>query len=285
MTSYVYLMRDREHNAFKIGVSINPFMRSKHLPQEFDLAMSLQVPVIGWKAKKVESILHGLFRESAVTLPYSDGYTEWFDLGVWDDVLAFLRGQRRRLGIGEPEKIAVPVMQVSGQAARRIAREAREAEIRTRIIEENQAQLNRLQEWLADATAQAQVSILGMLDGVPAEGRIWKFNPRLYLAGEHDALSQWCRSARTFSFSMPRGSGFTLATTARVVDEWAYIEIFPPLVTMFDEVEPMPMETEPLLAPMTAVRKLLAHHLPKLTGADRAKLLELHELFEANFRA
>ncbi|MDK6257010.1 GIY-YIG nuclease family protein, partial [Escherichia coli] len=74
------MLIDASGERFKIGRSISPLMRIKQLPQEFDLAASRQVPVLGWRADKVENLLHGLFREQAVTMPPGAGYTEWFGI-------------------------------------------------------------------------------------------------------------------------------------------------------------------------------------------------------------
>ncbi|MBD1487595.1 GIY-YIG nuclease family protein [Xanthomonas citri pv. citri] len=54
----------------------------------------------GGYANKVERLLHYLFRDRAMAMPYGDGHTEWFAMDAWNEVLAFLAGQRARLGVG-----------------------------------------------------------------------------------------------------------------------------------------------------------------------------------------
>ncbi|MBD4045205.1 hypothetical protein GUH76_15825, partial [Xanthomonas citri pv. citri] len=79
---------------FKIGISSNPRKRSALLPQAIDLPRSLQIPMSGGYANKVERLLHYLFRDRAMAMPYGDGHTEWFAMDAWNEVLAFLAGQR-----------------------------------------------------------------------------------------------------------------------------------------------------------------------------------------------
>ncbi|MBD3968279.1 hypothetical protein GUH86_17835, partial [Xanthomonas citri pv. citri] len=110
---------------FKIGISSNPRKRSALLPQAIDLPRSLQIPMSGGYANKVERLLHYLFRDRAMAMPYGDGHTEWFAMDAWNEVLAFLAGQRARLGVGEPKPIPLRVR----RAALRLAPEWTPAEM------------------------------------------------------------------------------------------------------------------------------------------------------------
>ena len=56
--SYLYLLQNQSGDAFKIGVSLDPARRGAQLPQELNWGQSLQVPMRGGDAYKVESALH-----------------------------------------------------------------------------------------------------------------------------------------------------------------------------------------------------------------------------------
>ncbi|WP_454854041.1 GIY-YIG nuclease family protein [Rhizobium binxianense] len=106
----LYLLKSRDGEAFKIGVSLDPARRSAALPQAIDLSQSVQVNVTKGSAYKVEEVLHYLFRDRAKPMPFGAGYTEWFEIAAWPAVLDFLREHAERLGIGEPLPIPLPVL-------------------------------------------------------------------------------------------------------------------------------------------------------------------------------
>lgn len=60
---FLYLLKSRDGEAFKIGVSLDPARRSAALPQAIDLSQSVQVNVAKGSAYKVEKVLHYLFRD------------------------------------------------------------------------------------------------------------------------------------------------------------------------------------------------------------------------------
>ncbi|WP_036546465.1 GIY-YIG nuclease family protein, partial [Nitrincola lacisaponensis] len=160
---YVYLLQNKARDAFKIGVSLEPARRGAQLPQELDWDRSLQVPMQGGHAYKVESALHYLFADYSREMPTGDGYTEWFDIAAWSDVLAFLVEQRERLRIGEVEPVTFPLTRVrpalaevearrqakaDEQAAKRHAWEQRQAERHAKNAEWNSSQVERLENFL-----------------------------------------------------------------------------------------------------------------------------------------
>ncbi len=172
---YIYLLQNKARDAFKIGVSLEPARRGAQLPQELDWDRSLQVPMQGGHAYKVESALHYLFSAHSREMPTGDGYTEWFDIAAWSDVLAFLVEQRERLRIGEVEPVTFPLTRVrpalaevearrqakaDEQAAKRHAWEQRQAERHAKNAEWNSSQVERLENFLL------RVEDIGRLHGI-----------------------------------------------------------------------------------------------------------------------
>lgn len=157
---YLYLLRNKLGDAFKIGVSLEPARRGGQLPQELDWDRSLQVPMCGGHAYKVESALHYLFAAHSREMPIGDGYTEWFDIAVWSDVLAFLVEQRERLRIGEAEPVTFRQAKADEKAAKRHAREQRQAERHAKNAEWNSSQVERLENFLL------RVEDIGRLHGI-----------------------------------------------------------------------------------------------------------------------
>lgn len=99
--SYVYFLRGKNVPAFKIGVSCDPVKRIAALPQKIDIASSFMAPVVSGREHKAEQVLHYLFRDYSYKMEYADGYTEWFAIEVWREVLDFISSQKERLGLGE----------------------------------------------------------------------------------------------------------------------------------------------------------------------------------------
>lgn len=274
---YVYLLIDASGERFKIGRSISPLMRIKQLPQEFDLAASRQVPVLGWRADKVENLLHGLFREQAVTMPPGAGYTEWFGIEAWDAVLAFLADHRERLGIGEPEAIpSRPAL--SDWTAQRALTLEREAAQRASIIEHNRRELDRLREWLGALSERG--AIVGIVDAVPLpDSPGWSLDPCMYLVGADDDLGRWTETALDFSFEATKGQRCRVFNSYCVHDGIAELIIHPALLTM---PVPWPSENEMVSpnVPRNAVHTLLVEHRAS-APADRDRLMQLHAAFDA----
>lgn len=111
--NFVYLLRNKTGDAFKIGVSCDPQQRGAQLPQKLDWKKSLQVSMSGGNAYKVESMLHYLFREHSKNMPFGDGYTEWFGIDAWADVLAFLDAQKELLGVGALHSLSGPPKRIA----------------------------------------------------------------------------------------------------------------------------------------------------------------------------
>lgn len=78
---YVYLLVDKDHHRFKIGVSVDPVRRARTLKQNFNLYMSVQTGFNRTEAYSVERLLHDLYADLNIderVLGMVDGKTEWF---------------------------------------------------------------------------------------------------------------------------------------------------------------------------------------------------------------
>lgn len=192
-TEYLYLLRDQEGSAFKIGVSRDPRRRSVSLPQAIDFDTSLQIAMNGGRAYVVERLLHYWFRDHAHAMPRGDGSTEWFGMEAWPDVLAFIEGERLRLGLGEPQPIqrptpAAPRLTGSEAAERQRIQCERAAQRRTEQIAANKTwnirAAERLQE-LIDALDRSKVT--GTILVPSADSRSPDY-PTLIMHGPGDQL-------------------------------------------------------------------------------------------------
>jgi hypothetical protein len=115
--SLLYLLVNEDATSFKVGISVDPSRRASQIPHNIDFKKSIEYPVLSCtgNARKIETTIHYLFREHRKQMPYGDGYTEWFDIDILDDVVAFLNNQSEMLGIGTQKPVSVP-MQSSSHA-------------------------------------------------------------------------------------------------------------------------------------------------------------------------
>ena len=96
--SFLYLLTGADGVAFKIGISADPASRGGRIGRNVSVSTSRQFEFAEGEARDAERLLHFLFRAHRHEVPKSDGYTEWFKIEAFSDVLAFLRGHRDRLG-------------------------------------------------------------------------------------------------------------------------------------------------------------------------------------------
>jgi T5orf172 domain len=86
--AYTYLLVHAIESRFKIGWAHDTVRRSSAFDETLDFARSRQVRCENENdAIRLEKILHKLFDRQRLIREKSDGYTEWFDLSAFDDVL------------------------------------------------------------------------------------------------------------------------------------------------------------------------------------------------------
>jgi hypothetical protein len=88
--SYVYLLPHRTENRFKIGKADDVALRARSLPESFDFdrarALCFENAERAFNAERVLQRLAAQYRIKE--LPWGDGYTEWFDLTCFVDILS-----------------------------------------------------------------------------------------------------------------------------------------------------------------------------------------------------
>lgn len=110
----LYLLMHASGRQFKIGIAVQTHMRARNLPDDIDLARSLEAVVTTGSAKKVESILHYLFRDLSQTEERvrqgntGDGYTEWFDIEGFDQARAIIETHASLLGVSSLRPVELP---------------------------------------------------------------------------------------------------------------------------------------------------------------------------------
>jgi hypothetical protein len=213
--SFVYLLLNREGDAFKIGVSLNPAQRGAQLPHDLDWSKSLQVPMAGGNAYKVEKLLHYLFRDHSREMPTGDGYTEWFSIGAWGGVLAFLAEQRDRLGIGgtQPVDFLLPKSKSCSEAAwqskaeklaEKVARQGQERMARQAAnAKHNRSAIESLSHFLS------YMQDIGAMRGILVYDELRSGERRavMYLKGSSRAYVQYCDHRDFQFFDDARSSG------------------------------------------------------------------------------
>ncbi|KFL89913.1 hypothetical protein AmDm5_1360 [Acetobacter malorum] len=185
--SYVYFLRGKNVPAFKIGISCDPVKRIVALPQEIDIATSFMAPVVSGREYKAEQVLHYLFREYSYKMEYGDGYTEWFAIEVWREVLDFISSHKERLGLGDV--CPIPIIARSPQK-----KEVPPAPSLTPVDEQETAEKYR--EWYGNTSSFNEQSMTAALQtlhtltdmGVVAGVAEYSGSERLWLCGRGGAL-------------------------------------------------------------------------------------------------
>lgn len=89
----VYLLKSKHDQMFKIGKSINLTQRLSALQKdyEFDLENSWTLKIPQKEVFKLENLLHFSFEKARIdNLPKAKGYTEFFNVSSFNDVLMFV---------------------------------------------------------------------------------------------------------------------------------------------------------------------------------------------------
>ncbi len=91
LSSSVYLLVSKEHPMFKIGKADNIISRLTQLKRkwgEFNLEQSIEIVCSPDASFRLEKNLHYVFSEKNLVLDdQKEGYTEWFDMHCFDDVI------------------------------------------------------------------------------------------------------------------------------------------------------------------------------------------------------
>ncbi len=101
---YVYLLQHKSEPRFKIGKADNLRVRANALggADSFDFERSVAFKTA--RAPNLERALHHIFAEARLSLDTKqDGYTEWFDNSILNDVVKFVQSQTDVLGVDEIE--------------------------------------------------------------------------------------------------------------------------------------------------------------------------------------
>lgn len=155
----VYLLMHASGQSFKIGIAVQTHRRAAALPDDIDMARSLEAVVTTGRAESVEKILHYLCRDLSTTAEriergdVGDGYTEWFAAEAFDQARAFIDGHAEMLGVTRLRPVELPMRHAPQTATlktvlKHVAREDRvEAAIRqnTRALETTGRLLEDLQ--------------------------------------------------------------------------------------------------------------------------------------------
>ncbi len=277
---YLYLLANRDATAFKIGVSFQPIIRSARLPQEIDSEKSLQIPMIGGSASKVEKILHYLFQSQSFAMPRGDGYTEWFAIEALSDVLSFLEEQKIRLGIGPPERIPartktppqVKLQDLTLDERRRLRKEIREQNyLRKRELAtvNNRKAIECIRQLAEEWTAKS--ALIGTL--------IRDTNDRstvyIYLKGTSDEISSWISPVMPTSMLIegPRSSGiFSIFVSSYYDPDMGTAEISMPATLLVSDDE-----TEEDVPGIDEFRATMTSYLSPAIGEQKILLLRLKE--------
>jgi hypothetical protein len=306
----VYLLAETSGRAFKIGVSIAPSRRAVALPQTIDRKRSLQIPMTAGAAYQVERVLHYLFRDHAAEMPEGDGYTEWFEMAAWPDVLNFLTEQRERLGVGEPEPIPepssapLPAVRIDPAVvgARRLRADEKKREAVRRAEEQRVIAIKhnkQVVEWLRGFVSE--IAAAGAIKGVLLYNNVrcgWESElaAELFLSGNHDDMDRWAEDVVAWhpSKRLLDGDGFGGRPIFSSVyfsqgrrRSFAAIDLLPEFLNVpagLAEQVPFASEVQEVLSPWVArVGKRLGPQLMRFHRLMAAGKASMAEDFEAAF--
>ena len=92
--SFIYLLILKEKKIFKIGKADNIFNRYESLKKiygDFDLKTSYYIKCKDESVLKLESILHYIFKDFNIIQDNREGYTEWFDIKCYEQVVEIVK--------------------------------------------------------------------------------------------------------------------------------------------------------------------------------------------------
>ena len=149
--AFVYLLPHQDQPRFKIGKARSVPEREKQLPDDIDIDRAYVLEFDDEaRANNAERMLHRMaFRHHIADLPQQDGYTEWYDIACFAQLLASIQAELAGwldIKSVKPAREVYPVDDADARAAKRAQREARAAErkLRDEVFRVHREELARL---------------------------------------------------------------------------------------------------------------------------------------------
>jgi hypothetical protein len=168
----VYLLREKGTSNLKIGISIDPIVRLRTIPEQIDIEESFYIECPrASMARKIELVLHTLFASHRIEKQPGDGHTEWFSPNCFEEVKTFIGEQSRRLGWGDLKPLSVlrprlPVLESEGKAVIETTSKSRDEDLVRREFEQ------RTREHAAEAIHQYCVDLRKFIGESGCLGRV-----------------------------------------------------------------------------------------------------------------
>jgi T5orf172 domain len=104
---HLYIAKAKDWAHVKIGIACDAATRLRQLPEAVDLVSSMYAECKKGHARRIEQAIHVMFAEHKVAKDRGDGYTEWFNLSVLNELVSFLESPYgQRLGLSELRSVA-----------------------------------------------------------------------------------------------------------------------------------------------------------------------------------
>lgn len=98
---YLYVLVTKDKKTCKVGISVNPILRSESLKDDFDESESVTVSMPYNSAQTVEKFLHKVLESLAIKKDPAEGYTEWFHSDAKKKVISIVESFSDDLSIGK----------------------------------------------------------------------------------------------------------------------------------------------------------------------------------------
>lgn len=283
----VYLLMHASGQSFKIGIAVQTHRRAASLPDDIDMARSLEAVVTTGRADSVEKILHYLCRDLSTTAEriargdVGDGYTEWFAAEAFDQARAFIDDHAAMLGVSPlrpvqlPEKDERPAPRERSGPRKPSKAEKAEAD-RRRLAEYTEAaERQNLQVLSALSDLLGELKRDGVLMGVHVDDESKRFPAvDLYLRGPtaSDVGERLTWPSEDLTMVYVGGGGVRLFAGMHQSERLAFVRVSIPSLFVMDEPEgrrgPMPFIAE--------ARLLLRSLLPAPGSESEAEVRQAH---------
>ncbi|WP_022979795.1 hypothetical protein [Ideonella sp. B508-1] len=283
----VYLLMHASGQSFKIGIAVQTHRRASALPDDIDMAKSLEAVVTTGRAESVEKILHYLCRDLSTKAEriergeVGDGYTEWFAAEAFDQARAFIDGHAAMLGVSPLRPVQVPEKDEQPAACKRVGpakpSKAEKAEAaRKRLAEYTEAaERQNLRVLSALSALLTELKSGGVLMGLHVEGQSTRLpSVDLYLRGPTAKKIGERLTWPSEDLTMVRvgGGGMRLFSGMHASGKLDFVRVGIPSVFVLNESEssraPMPFIGE--------ARQLLRSLIPAPGGESEAALRAAH---------